>query len=202
MRGTNDKPISYVLLADGTSDRALLPIIAWTLRLLRKEGAFASPIFVPRNHAPVASKIEEIIRDYGPDLLFVHRDAESCSIEDRKKEIPYTDTTVPVVPVRMTEAWLLIDESAVRLAAGNPNGKGPLTMPPIHRLEKPADPKKTLHDLLRSASGYKKRRLVKFNEAKAVHRLSSLINDYSPLFQLGAYIDFHKHLESVLKHLA
>ena len=31
-----------------------------------------------------------------------------------------------IVPVRMTEAWLLLDESAIRRVAGRPHGDEPL----------------------------------------------------------------------------
>ena len=49
---------------------------------------------------------------------------------------------VLVIPVRMTEAWLLIDELALRRAAGNPNGRNPLDLPALKDLEalpEPAD---------------------------------------------------------------
>ena len=53
---------------------------------------------------------------YPCDLLFVHRDAERESIEQREKEIresleksamERTPPVVRVIPVRMQEAWLL-----------------------------------------------------------------------------------------------
>ena len=51
---------------------------------------------------------------------------------------------VCVVPVRMQEAWLLIDEAALRRAAGDPNGTQPLAMPDVQRLEELADPKQLI----------------------------------------------------------
>ena len=54
---------------------------------------------------------------YPCDLLFVHRDAERESIEQREKEIresleksamERTPPVVRVIPVRMQEAWLLV----------------------------------------------------------------------------------------------
>ena len=35
----------------------------------------------------------------------------------------------------MTEAWLLFDESAIRVVAGNPNGKNPLNIPDLSVVE-------------------------------------------------------------------
>ncbi len=37
--------------------------------------------------------------------------------------------TVPIVPVTMTEAWLLFDERAIRRAADNPAGENSLQLP-------------------------------------------------------------------------
>lgn len=128
-------PLSYALLADGTSDKALLPIIGWSLRQVWRDGTFAPPVFEPRHHAPIEEKIAEIVDQYKPHLVFVHRDAENQPYETRLKEIPNGEKTVPVVPVRMTEAWLLIDENALRWAAGDPNGRQPLDMPPLSRLD-------------------------------------------------------------------
>ena len=80
----------------------------------------------------------------------------------------------------MTEAWLLIEEAALRKAADNPKGSDRLEFPGIAQLEKiPA--KDVLYNLLRIASGYTGRRLKKFKVERAAHRLADLIEDYSPL---------------------
>jgi hypothetical protein len=191
-------PLSYALLADGTSDRALLPIIRWSLRQIWKKGTFAPPIFEPRQHVSIEDKIQEILEQYRPHLVFVHRDAENQPYETRIEEIPRRERTVPVIPVRMTEAWLLIDESALRRAAGDPNGHQPLEMPPVSQLERLRDPKSTLYDLLRVASGKKGRQLRKFKAPEAVHRLAELISDYSALRRLPAYKCFSDRLEEAL----
>lgn len=102
----------------------------------------------------------------------MHRDAETESIDKREEEIRAAleesargkmAPVICVVPVRMQEAWLLIDETALRRAAGNPAGSRPLDMPDVTRLEDLPDPKRTLHDLLRQASELHGRRLTKFN---------------------------------------
>ena len=193
------EPLSYTLLADGTSDRALLPIIRWSLRKIWRDGTFASPIFEPRQHAPIEKKTAEILEKYKPHLLFVHRDAENQSYETRLKEIPVGDRTVPVVPVKMTEAWLLINEGALRTSAGDPNGHQPLEMPTVSQLERLSDPKATLYDLLRIASGKRGRQLRKFKAPEAVHRLAELIPDYSVLRRLSAYECFYNKLEEALR---
>lgn len=69
---------------------------------------------------------------------------------------------IPVIPVRMTEAWLLIDERAIRQAADNPNGSVPLNLPSVSRLERFPDPKALLNELLIEASEKTGRRRAKF----------------------------------------
>jgi len=194
-------PLSYALLADGSSDRALLPIILWTLRKLWPEGEFVAPAFLPRKAKPIEEKVKEINERYRPDVVFVHRDAEGITYEERVVEIPAQDRIVPVVPVRMTEAWLLIDETALRKASGNPNGRVPLQMPRVSRLEVLLQPKAELYSLLKQASGLSGRRLRKFKVESAVHRLANLIDDYAPLSGLAAFIKFCDRLRSTLKQL-
>lgn len=60
---------------------------------------------------------------------------------------------VCAVPITMTEAWLLIDISAIKKAAGNRNYAGDLQIPPLKTLERICDPKERLYDLLGTANG-------------------------------------------------
>lgn len=53
---------------------------------------------------------------------------------------------VCVIPVRMTEAWLLFDEAAIRQAAGNRLGRAPLALPPLDEVEQEPDPKSLLYE--------------------------------------------------------
>ncbi len=41
------------------------------------------------------------------------------------------EKVVPVVPVRMTEAWLVLDEAEIRRVAGRPASTNGLGVPPI-----------------------------------------------------------------------
>ncbi|HUT94205.1 MAG TPA: hypothetical protein VMY37_32390 [Thermoguttaceae bacterium] len=105
---------------------------------------------------------------------------------------------VPVVPVRMTEAWLLFDEKAIRRAAGNPNGTDPLQVP-VRQAEDIPDPKAVLHEALRTASGLSGRRRQKFNVRDAVHRVGEYIDDFSPLRRLSAFQRLEEDLATVLR---
>jgi hypothetical protein len=87
----------------------------------------------------------------------------------------------------MTEAWLLMDESAIRQAAGNPNGQTALNLPRISELEDIPDPKDMLYRALRTASGRTGRRLEQFRENQAVHLIFDRMKDIFVLKQLSAF---------------
>jgi hypothetical protein len=144
-------------------------------------------------------RVRRAITEYPCQLLFVHRDAEHQDhAADRHLEIERAVQSeavegVAVVPVRMSEAWLLIDADAIRRGADNPNGKTPLELPPPSRLEAIADPKGLLTSLLLAASEKSGRRLRAFNDSGALSarrtRVAELIEDYSPLTAGSAFQD-------------
>ena len=123
--------MKFTLLADGSSDRVLIPLLCWCLRRaglenISSEWADAGRMPVARD---LAERVAHAVDLYPCDLLFVHRDAEGEDPAVRRDEIRRAASAlkyslVPVIPVRMTEAWLLFDERAIRLAAGNPNEIG------------------------------------------------------------------------------
>ncbi len=191
------------LVADGPSDRALIRPLTWAIR----QGAPTVPlrpfVFEPRAASiAVADAVDQVVRDHRPDLVFVHRDAERSDPALRRKEIPVRAGLVPVIPVRMTEAWLLIDERAIRRAAGRPSGTEPLALPPVSRIERHADPKTLLRTLLIEASGLRGRRRQRFDRAAAIQRVADLIDDFGALRQLGAFRALEKDLELALRVLA
>ena len=204
------QPLRYTLLADGSSDRALLPILTWLLRqscgAIPIEAEFADLRRLPHPPKKLSERIHWSVELYPCDLLFVHRDAESAPIEEREAEIrkalkesSVEDSVrvVYVVPVRMQEAWLLIDEAALRRAAGNPNGTQPLAMPDVKKLERLADPKQLICELLRQASGLRGRRLKRFSWRSSAHRVAEMIGDFSPLYGLAAFQRLAAEVERV-----
>ncbi len=109
---------------------------------------------------------------------------------------------VCVVPVRMMEAWLLMEESAIRRAAGNPAGRMPLGLPRINQIESTPDPKRVLFDALRTASGYTGRRLAKLNFPSLRYRVAELISDHSQLRKLSAFRALEAEVEKVIPTLS
>lgn len=113
-------PFRYTLVADGPSDRALLPIINWVLAGTPLTAGISEQVADFRHltdpPTTLVGRIRRALLEYPCDLLFVHRDAEIERREVRTEEIRAASEAAPVsmwvrvVPVRMTEAWLLIDD--------------------------------------------------------------------------------------------
>ena len=109
---------------------------------------------------------------------------------------------VCVIPVRMQEAWLLIDEAALRKAVGNPRGRQPLSVPDPKKLEDLPDPEKILHDLPCRASGLRGRRLKRLTRdvGRHVHRVAEQIDDFSLLRRLTAFRQVEIQVEALRRN--
>lgn len=204
------RELRFTLVGDGPSDKRLLPIVTWLLqqhssRLIASTWADLSVL--PIRPRSLEERIRSAVDLYPADLLFVHRDAEGETREKRVSEIrtacPATleSRLVPVVPIRMQEAWLLISEPAIRLAAGNPRGRVKLSLPARSSLETLPDPKEVLYQTLRMATELSGRHLNRFNVAAAAYRVSELIQDYSELRTLKAFAAFETDVVEILSRL-
>ena len=199
--------MTYTLVADGRSDAVLLPIITWCLKQHKvnsvvEQWADFTRIPRPRN---TEERLRTALDLYPCDALFVHRYAEGQSSKKRREEIAHAlrDISIrhiPVVPIRMTEAWLLADEIAIRSAAGNPNGRESLNLPEVRRLEDLTDPKKTLYDALTKASGRNTRRQARFRVRQRVHNIPMYIDDYSNLNVLSAFQVLQRDIRALIKN--
>jgi hypothetical protein len=107
--------------------------------------------------------------------------------------------SIGVVPVRMTEAWLLFDIEAIREAAGNPSGKVRLDLPSLQRIEDLPDPKTRLHTLILEATELGAHRKSRFDVNAAVQRIPIYIEDFSPLRVLPAFSDLEERVRKMVK---
>jgi len=202
------KTLRYTLLTDGSSDIALQPIIEW----------------IVAQHRPDIGVIGEIARDLGKiglslkvriphalklfpcDILFIHRDAEAESMDFRIAEISdaigeQKINWIPIIPVRMTEAWLLSDESAIRSAAENRSGRIALNLPQKRVWEGLNDPKRILFDALTVASEKSGRALSKFNPNRQRGLVAQRTTDFSSLRGLSSFDFFEAQLIAKLKDI-
>lgn len=192
------RPKRFTLTGDGPSDESLMPVIKWLWQQHRPNetavGTFAELQECNTGSRALEKKLPVVLDLYPCDVLFVHRDAERESREARVQEIQSALSTcknpppaVCLVPVRMSEAWMIFDAKAIRSAAGNPNGKVRLKLPSLAKVEGLPDPKEILADLLRTASEMPAQRLRRFNQSRAARLVTEFIADFSPLRKLEAF---------------
>lgn len=157
--------VSFHLLCEGSSDHGLVPHLS---TLLVQNGATEAIGTAGHQKGSLVARLARI-RDELPGLhlVFVHCDADSPKSASRRDEISVAAQDVglhfpcvPVVPVQEMEAWLLVDESAIRSAAGRPAGRVRLTLPKLREIERTANPKDVLSAALAEASEKTGRKLT------------------------------------------
>ncbi|MFI9385124.1 DUF4276 family protein [Kutzneria sp. NPDC052558] len=151
-----------LFVAEGSSDAPLAGLVTdlfaeHGVRVRLQEPDFTWLKLAKDVRSKVRAGIELAKTDF--DVVVVHRDADNAGPDSRVQEISRAVAAeagaaqvVPVVPVRMTEAWLLLDEAAIRRVAGNPNGRIGLKLPKAHEVESVADPKHVLRQCLLTAA--------------------------------------------------
>ncbi|MEU4351757.1 hypothetical protein [Streptomyces sp. NPDC023838] len=141
------------------------------------------------------------------DLVVIHRDSDREPPDRRRTEIAEAVAAVspgvahvPVIPVRMLEAWLLLDQSAIREVAGNPNGKVALNLPKPARAESVADPKAMLKQAIATASEERGRGLQKLQARFSANRarLLQMLDREGPIKQLASWQSFADDLRDAL----
>lgn len=206
--------IKVALVSEGSSDRILCPILRWLFSHHVPNRIFnvrwADLAYLNVRTESLAEKIKATLEYFPSRVVCVHRDADSTAPKERALEIqravdsaqlPTTIHTIPVIPVRMTEAWLMFDEQAIRTASGNTKGRMPLALPKLADLESIRTPKETLYNALKTASGRTGRFLKTFHPQKNMHRIPDYIQDYSPLLALPAFKELSSHISRVARNL-
>lgn len=198
--------MKYTLVSDGSSDRALIPILTWVLG----QAGVRSPVsaewaelrVLPHPPRGLLSRVRVALDLYPCDLLFVHRDAENSPLSERWNEVSSelaqlgseAPPWVAVVPVRMLEAWFLHNEAAIRTAAGNPRGTAPLDLPEPGDIESEPNPKDVLRRAILDASELNRRRRSRLNTGQILHRIAEIMDDFSALDALPAFAHFRNEL--------
>jgi hypothetical protein len=201
-----------LLLVDGGSDAAL----GQHLTRLASSAGFVLDVVTPdlsRLTRPPGRQVEarvESVLAFDPnfDLVLVHRDGEGQDPGRRREEVALGVAaaapnlpSVAVVPVRMTEAWLLTDDTAIRRVAGRPSGTAQLAIPPLGELERDTDPKATLRRALETASGLAGRHLRRFRE-RFGHQRRQLLESLDPTGPVSALPSWQRTRDDLIAVLS
>lgn len=191
------RQLTFSVVADGGTDRVLVPIIQWAIHRLDPQVEILEPEFEKRT-----GSVKEFLSAYHPDvmLVFLHRDAENRSLEQRLVEFDNSKASdivpvVPVIPVRMSEAWLLVHGPAIARAAGASSSV--VEIPKTSVIEDISNPKRHLDNLILEAAGNPSGRRRKTFKRSMVNRrvsVASFIADFSPLEDLRAFRSFQQSL--------
>jgi hypothetical protein len=201
--------IRFLLVCEGSSD---IPLASHIQRLLDTLGHHHVDFDTSTRGRFLVDKVRNGL-ELAPycDLLFVHRDADNAGPDSRYREIEsavqdaqFRGPRVGIVPVRMTEAWLLLDQTAIRKAVRKPNGRGPISLPSPTEVERRADPRAILNDALRDASETHGRRRERIEEELPALR-SSLLENLpvgGQLEQLASWTRFRDDSAAALNRLS
>lgn len=187
--------VHFLFIGEGTSDDGLIPHLeSLCIEAGAEEATGVAPDFRRLQGAvgrSVGEKLRAALRlEPEANLVFVHRDADGRDAAQRYNEIARAvadcDCKVPVVsvvPVQETEAWLLLDESAIRRAVGKPRGTVDLNLPLPLAIERVANPKERLKQALERASEAAGRRLDRVRQSFPFHR-RTLLQDLPTLGEI------------------
>lgn len=207
--------IHFVLVAEGSSDDGLIPHLEDLCVELGADEVTGTAIDYQRLDTPVRRTVESKLRaashlEPGANLYFIHRDSDNRDPGPRFQEIAnavetcgLTQVWIPLVPVQETEAWILLDEGAIRAVAGRPNGRMALGLPRAGRVELLAHPKERLKEALVLASELTGRKLAKFRRDFPNHRrlLLQRLPVGGPLLEVAAWVGFRDRLAEAIREL-
>ncbi len=206
--------------AEGTTDiRFLSKIILRTTEeiILNRSQSIISvlepfPIEVQKTGDRIQEIRQVAAKAYGYNILIIHADADYEIDEKAFKERinpgfesvkldkteEFCKDLVAIVPVQMTEAWMLADKETLKEELGTQKNNRELGLNfPLKQLEKIADPKSKIQEIMRIA----------FKDLPTRKRRMQISSLYSPLGQqvsleileqLPSYLKFKADLTNVL----
>jgi hypothetical protein len=194
------QPLSGLFVCEGSSDKPLADIVETLFAERGQALRLSTPDLstlphVGKNVRSMLSAGAQLMDAPFP-LAVVHRDADNAGWESRREEVERALSgseidckLITVIPITMTEAWLLLDENEIRVVAGNPNGRNNIALPQIHEVEGIADPKSLLKASLLSAASPRGRRRDAVAKRFSQHRRQLLerLDPNGPVTQLSSW---------------
>ena len=115
------RSVSFAFLCEGSSDTGLIAHLETLLVYFGAQEATGMP---DTRKGTIPARLRQLLTEgteAGIDMVFIHRDSDSPDREGREREIRrgieesgFPHPFIPVIPVQETEAWLLLDEQAIR----------------------------------------------------------------------------------------
>ncbi|MDR2498701.1 MAG: DUF4276 family protein [Tannerellaceae bacterium] len=209
------------LFAEGTTDERFLPsIIKRTIERLSKNSPVhidACDIIIIRSDADkFTQKAVEAARkgfkDYNIDILCLHADADDkndsntyktridpalAAIQKAGEDV--CQVIVPLVPVWMTEAWMLADKECFKREIGTSKSYSELGL--NKKPEKEGKPKEAIREAIRKAYAGKPKKRRKELDITDLYQIIGQSTSLSELDKLSSYSTFRKLLASKLQFL-
>lgn len=205
------REIRFALLSEGTSER---PLVDHLVTLCVREGVAASGEWPDLRRFAAGKDVISQLRclldlDDRFDLIFIHRDADDRSdaharalVDAGSVALAGRIRAVPVIPIQEIEAWLLLDEQAIRRTARNSTGREPLDLPKPSRIEDRANPKELLLDaLVKAARPGRYRSAVRDDFARLRRELLENLDIDGPINQLSSWQNLLRDLRAALTEL-
>lgn len=204
--------VHFLFVGEGSSDDGMVPHLeSLCIAAGASEVTGVAPDFrrLPR---AVGRTVEAKLRaalalEPAANLVFVHRDADARNGTKRYDEIAQAAAAcgchkpvVCIVPIQETEAWLLLDEAAIRRAVGRPRAVVHLDLPSPDQVERTAQPKERLKEVLVRASEATGRRLERVRRDFPLHR-KALLQDLlvaGPLERVSSWVRLRDDLRGAL----
>lgn len=208
--------VHFVFIGEGSSDDGIIPHLEnLCIDAGADEVTGVAPDFrrLPEavGHSVEAKLVAALALEPEANLVFVHRDSDARTGTARYTEIEAAITAcgcdrqvVCVVPIQETEAWLLLDEMAIRRAVGRPRSTVQLGLPQPNAVQQVASPKERLQNALKLASEATGRRLDRIRRDFPQHR-RALLQDLSitgPLEHVPSWLRLRDDLRDAVRNLA
>ena len=203
------RSVSFAFLCEGSSDTGL---IAHLETLLVHFGAQEATGMPDTRKGTIPARLRQLRTEEtgtGIDMVFIHRDSDGPDREGREREIRrgveesgFPHPFIPVIPVQETEAWLLLDEQAIRDVVAS-KGKQPLRLPKPNAIEGTRNPKEILQKALLAASETSGRRLKKEKNSFSRHRrvLMQRLDPFGAVRNLPSWQCLERDIKRALEQL-
>lgn len=214
--------LAIALYAEGNVDTLFLPpILQRTSEMIiakygRRMIDVSEPIIISKKRGSLEQAILQASREArGYDALIIHNDADNRTFEQARRErfepglalvrqAPEEEVCsnlVPVIPIRMTEAWMLVDFDAMCEVLGTSLSSAELGIPARAVLfEDITDPKSTLSEVIRNINATRSRHRQMINLSAKYELLARRI-DLQRMTYVPSYKKFVDELTEVLEKL-